>query len=160
MSFGTVASMPSALGARLLAEHHPSPEVVQMHLTRTQVRYTGALAASAMAVIYFLIGLGVLDIGGTKSGETVDLAVFGFSAGLAFLVLALLLALTDRRWLWILATIFQLWVYLIYVSVSGSREPSFELWGITLRIIQVPLLGALVYLSWKAPAPRTRAVTR
>jgi hypothetical protein len=131
-----------------------------MHLDRRQVRHVGAFASSAMAVIYFLIGLGVLDIGGSSSGEMVDLAAFGFSAGLAFLVIALLLAATDRRWLWVLAAIFQAWVYVIYFSVSGTREPPFEVWGITLRIIQLVLFSVLVYLSWKAPQPTTRTAVR
>jgi hypothetical protein len=104
-----------------------------------------------MAVIYLLIGLQVLRIGGGTSGETVDLAMFGFSAGLAFLVLAVLLASTDRRWLWIVATIAQIWVYWVYFSVSGGREPPFEMWGITLRILQLPLLAALIYLAWNRP---------
>jgi hypothetical protein len=127
-----------------------------MHLERLQVRYVGALASAAMAVIYFLIGLHVLDVGGSTTGESVDLAVFGFSAGSAFLVLSVLLMLTDRRWVWILAAIFQVWVSVIYFSVSGTRVPAFELWGITLRVIQLPLFVVLVYLSWKAPqrAPR------
>jgi hypothetical protein len=122
-----------------------------MRLTRGQVRQLGALASAAMAGIYLLIGLGVLDIGGSTSGETVDLALFGFSAGTAFLLLAVSLLSTDRRWVWVLAAILQLWVYLIYFSVSGTREPPFEMWGITLRLIQLPLLVVLVYLSWKAP---------
>jgi hypothetical protein len=104
-----------------------------------------------MAVIYLLIGLGILDIGASTSGEAVDLALFGFSAAIAYAVLALLLTFTDRRWLWILAALVMLWVYVIYVSTSGVREPSFEVWGIALRIIQVPLLASLVYLSWNSP---------
>jgi hypothetical protein len=129
-----------------------------MDLERRHVRYLGALAASAMAAIYFLIGLRVLDIGSSTSGEMVDIAMFGFSAGLAFLFLAVLLAFTDRRWIWILAAIAQVWVYLIYFSVSGGREPPFEVWGIALRIIQLPLLVVLGYLSWKGPQAVQRAM--
>jgi hypothetical protein len=131
-----------------------------MHLDRRQVRHLAALASLAMAVVYFLIGLGALDIGGSSSGESVDLTVFGFAAGLAFLLLAALLAFTDRRWLWILAAIFQLWVYAVYFGVSGSREPPFETWGVTLRIIQLPLVAALVYLAWKSPTSTTHQVGR
>jgi peptidoglycan/LPS O-acetylase OafA/YrhL len=131
-----------------------------MHLTRGQVRHLGALASAAMAAIYFLIGLRVLDIGGSTSGETVDLALFGFSAGTAFLLLAVSLLSTDRRWMWVLAAMLQLWVYVIYLSVSGTREPPFEMWGITLRIIQLPLLVVLVYLSWKAPPPHPAGAAR
>jgi len=129
-----------------------------MRLERRQVRYLGALASSAMAAIYFLIGLRVLDIGASTSGETVDIALFGFAAGLAFLFLAVLLASTDRRWIWILAAIAQVWVYLIYFSVSGGREPPFEVWGVVLRLIQLPLLVVLGYLSWKAPPSVRRAM--
>jgi len=107
-----------------------------------------------MAVIYYLIGLGVLGIGGSTSGASVDLAMFGFSAGTAFLLQALLLLWTDRRWVWVLSAIFQVWVALVYVMVSGTREPPFEMWGIALRILQVPLLAVVVYLAWKAPTKR------
>jgi 4-amino-4-deoxy-L-arabinose transferase-like glycosyltransferase len=127
-----------------------------MHIERRTVRLTAATASAAMALIYFLIGLGVLSIGGSSSGETVDLAMFGYSAGLAFLILAALLFLTDRRWLWVLAALFQIWVYVIYFAVAPGREPPFELWGITLRVIQLVLLAGLLYLSWKAPARRSK----
>ena len=121
-----------------------------MQISRTTVRYVGAAAAALMAVIYFLIGLGVLDIGGTTDGKT-DVFGFGVSAGAAFLLWAVLLALVDRRWLWVVAVAFQVLVYVIYIGASGVRVPQFELWGITLRIIQLPLLVALVYLSLRAP---------
>lgn len=120
-----------------------------MHLTRVRVRYGAAAAAASMALIYFLIGLGVLSIGGSQSGEMVDLTVFGGGAGMAFLVTAALLAFTDRRWIWALLLAFQVFVYVIYVMTSASREPPFELWGITLRILQLPVLAALVYLTVK-----------
>ena len=126
-----------------------------MHLTRVQVRRIAAAASAAMACIYFLIGLGVLSIGGSTSGEMVDLGVFGGGAGIAFLVLAALLASTDRRWIWALALVFQLFVYLVYIGASGGRQPAFEIWGITLRILQLPVLLALIYLC---ATPRTRAV--
>jgi hypothetical protein len=104
-----------------------------------------------MAGIYFLIGLGVLGIGGSTTGEEVDLTVFGFSAGAAFLILAGLLALTDRRVLWILAAIFNVFVYIVYFAVAPGRAPNFELWGITLRIVQLVVLSGLIYLSWNEP---------
>ena len=131
-----------------------------MHLTRTQVRYGAALAAGAMAAIYYLIGLGVLDIGGSKSGEMVDLGVFGGGAGTAFLATALLLAFTDRRWLWLLALVFQAFVYVIYFAVSASREPAFEAWGITLRLIQVPLVLGLGYLALTPTERRASTAVR
>jgi hypothetical protein len=100
-----------------------------------------------MAAIYYLIGLGVLNIGGSTTGEMVDLRVFGGGAGTAFLVLATLLFATDRRWIWAIALLFQVFVYLIYVSTSSSREPAFETWGISLRLLQLPVLIGLIYLT-------------
>ena len=131
-----------------------------MHIERRTVRLTAATASAAMALIYFLIGLGMLSIGGSSSGETVDLTMFGFSAGTAFLILAALLVLTDRRWLWVLAALVQVWVYVIYFAVAPGREPPFELWGITLRAIQLVLFAGLVYLSWNAPGRQAKEVTQ
>jgi hypothetical protein len=124
-----------------------------MELSRPHVRYIGAAAAAAMAGIYFLIGLSVLDIGGTTSGAGTDQLGFGFSAGAVFLATALLLLLSDRRWVWVVAAAFQVLVYIIYVGASGVREPHFEVWGITLRIVQIPLLIALAYLALKGQGP-------
>jgi hypothetical protein len=124
---------------------------------RRRVRYVAAAAAAAMAAIYYLIGLGVLYIGRSTSDGMAGLGFFGGGAGTAFLVLAALLAFTDRRWIWVLATLAQVWVYVTYVVASGIRDPAFEMWGITLRILQLPVLIALIYLSIK---PTQRAIPR
>jgi hypothetical protein len=127
-----------------------------MDLTRRRVRYIAGSAAAAMAAIYYLIGLGVLNIGGSTTGEMVDLGVFGGGAGTAFLILAALLFTTDRRWIWAIALVFQVFVYLIYVTASGGRDPAFEMWGITLRLLQLPVLIGLIYLSIR-PTHRSSA---
>lgn len=131
-----------------------------MHIARRTVRLTAAIASAAMALIYFLIGLGVLSIGTSTSGEMVDLTLFGFSAGTAFLILAGLLAFTDRRWIWLIAAIFQAFVYLVYFGVAAGREPPFEVWGITLRVIQVVVFGGLIYLTLNAPEHEMKEVTQ
>jgi hypothetical protein len=127
-----------------------------MGLSRQGVRYLGAAAAALMAAIYFLIGIGVLDVGGTTSGETPDQLGFGLSAGSAFLLTAALLLLTDRRWVWVIATVFQVLVLVIYIGASAIRVPPFEVWGITLRVIQLPLLLAVGWLA--LDSNRRRAV--
>jgi hypothetical protein len=127
-----------------------------MQYTRERVRLIGAIAAAVMAAIYLLIGLGVLNVGRSTSAGNADpnaMLVFGVSAGAAFALGAVLLLLTDWRPLWILGLAFQVLVYAAYVSVSAQRDPPFEVWGITLRVIQVPLLFALAYLSWARPVP-------
>ncbi len=128
-----------------------------MRTARRAIRLAGAAVASVMALIYFGIGLGVLDLGGSGSDRTFLLA-FGAMAGGAFLLGAILLVRSDRRWVWILGVVFQVFVYWAYIDVSKQRTPPFEVWGVTLRIIQVPLLGALVYLAARAPqhAPARR----
>jgi hypothetical protein len=121
-----------------------------MRIHRRTVRYVAATVSAAMALIYFLIGLGVANVGGGPSDRTF-LWIFGGAAGGAFLLGAVLLALFDRRWLWILGALFQVFVYWAYFDVARTRDPAFETWGISLRIIQVPLLLALTYLALRPP---------
>jgi len=129
-----------------------------VHLTRSQIRFIGMLVAAVMATIYYLIGLGVLTVGTSATGDMDrnGMFVFGFMAGSAFLLGAILLGLFDRRWLWVTGLVFQLFVYAMYMAVAPNRNPQFEVWGITLRIIQLPLLLALAYLAWKPAARETR----
>jgi hypothetical protein len=131
-----------------------------MYMSRHAVRLVGAALAATMATIYFLIGLGVLDIGTATTGDS-DPFGFGMSAGSLFLIGAALLVLFDKRWLWALAIVFQVLVYAIYVGASAIRVPPFEVWGITLRVIQAPLLLALIYLAVKPTdaAPARQAQT-
>lgn len=123
-----------------------------MHVTRRGVRYAGAAMAGTMALIYAGIGLGVLDVGATDADREF-LWVFGALAGSAFLFGAFLLLRFDRRWLWILGLVFQLFVFWAYIDVAKTRTPPFETWGILLRVIQVPLLAALVYLAVRPTEP-------
>ena len=128
-----------------------------MHLNRATVRHAAALVAGAMAVIYFLIGAGVLQVV-TPNEDPGFLLVFGASAGSAFLVGALLLMRFDRRWLWMLGAALQVFVFWGYFSVAPDRTPAFEPWGITLRIVQVPLLIALLYLAVRPAQQRASEV--
>ena len=123
---------------------------------RRKVRYLAAIAAGAMATIYFLIGLGVLEaVDPASAADTgTDMFVFGLSAGAMFLLGAVLLLALDRRFLWAGGAVLQVLVFAMYLVVSQQRTPAFEVWGITLRIIQVPLFAALVYLSVHREARR------
>lgn len=123
-----------------------------MHASRRTVRYIAAALAATMATIYLLIGVGVLDVGGSASDRE-SLWVFGALAGGAFLLGAVLLLTVDRRWIWILGAVFQVFVYWAYIDVSSIRTPPYEVWGVTLRIIQLPLLVALTYLAIRPPEP-------
>ena len=125
-------------------------------MNRRTIRFAAAVFAGAMAAIYFLIGLGVLTV---VEGQSTDASLLGFGAmaGSAFLLGAVLLLATDRRWLWILGALLQIFVVVGYVTVAADRTPAFEVWGITLRIIQVPLFGALVYLALRPTDGRKEA---
>lgn len=122
-------------------------------MQRRAIRYGAAVVSATIAAIYFLIGLGLLTVI-TPAADDPSMAVFGLSAGSAFLLGALLLVAFDRRVLWLLGAALQLLVLWGYLAVAPDRTPAFEVWGITLRIIQLPLFAALVYLSLRAPEPR------
>lgn len=121
---------------------------------RLTVRYLAAAASLVTAAIYLLIGFGVLEVvDETAAAEGTSLFEFGLMAGGAYVLGAMLLALFDRRWLWVLGAILQVGVIVMYVVVSQQRTPPFELWGVTIKVLQFVLLGALVYLSVRQPSP-------
>lgn len=130
-----------------------------MNLSRTTIRHVGAAVAALMATIYFLIGAGVLQVV-TPNDDPGFLLVFGASAGGAFLLGALLLVRFDRRWLWVLGAAFQAFVFWGCFTVAPDRTPAFEPWGITLRIVQVPLLIALLYLAIRPSEQRAAEIRR
>ncbi len=39
----------------------------------------------------------------------------------------------------------------MYVVVSTNRTPPFEAWGLSIKVLQLVLLGALLYLSVRPP---------
>lgn len=107
------------------------------------LRGVAAALAAGCAVVYFLIGLGVIYDG---HDNELGLLVFGFSAGLAFTLGVLLLVATERRAVWFLGALFQVFVIVAYVQVSSRRDPPFEIWGISLKIAQAAILAALLGL--------------
>jgi len=115
-------------------------------MQRRTIRSVAAGLAATMAVIYFLIGLGVLTVVDGQTGDP-SMLTFGASAGAMFALGAILLAELDRRWLWIAGAVLQVLVFAAYIGVAADRSPAFETWGIVLRIIQVPLFAALVWLA-------------
>ncbi len=60
------------------------------------------------------------------------------------------------RSLWIAGAVFQVFVYFAYFNVAPQRDPPFEVWGITLRIIQIPLLLAVAWLALRPQEAATR----
>jgi hypothetical protein len=116
------------------------------------MRYLGAAAAWASAILYYLIGFGVLDIGEAKDGAATDLLGFGLVTGTSFLVAGALVLLVHRRWLIALIGLLDLAVIIGYFAVSGVREPPYEVWGLTIKGLQVVLLLVIGFLTLKADA--------
>lgn len=114
---------------------------------RWRVRLAGAALAFGNAVVYALIGVGVARVVEDPGGAGVSLAVFGAMAGAAFLLGAVLLVALDNRVAWLLGAAFQLFAILAYVDVAAQRTPSYEPWGIALKVSQAALLVLLAYLA-------------
>lgn len=118
---------------------------------RRTIRYLAALLAAGAAVVYVLIGFEVIKVVETKSADMPSLLPFGLLSGGAFLLGAILLVLFDRRILWIAGGLFQVLAIVMYVAVAPQRDPSYEPWGIGLKVVEVVLLAALVYLATRQP---------
>ena len=122
---------------------------------RTTVRRVAAALAAATAVLYFGIGVGLLQVADEASAEAAGgLFQFGLLSGSAFVLGALLLVLFDHRGLWLLGCLLQVGVLVMYVAVSPQRNPPFEAWGILIKVLQALILVALVYLVLHVPPRR------
>lgn len=127
---------------------------------RREVRYLAAAASAATALLYFGIGVGALKIVDKATAETQDLFTFGAAAGAAFVLGAILLLALDHRGVWLLGAILQVGVIVMYVAVSPQRTPPFEQWGILIKVLQVVILVALVYLVVRQPVRRSARLRR
>jgi hypothetical protein len=114
---------------------------------RRIIRHVAAAISGLTALLYLLIGLEVLQVVEATTEEAPGMLEFGVMAGTAFLFGAVLLVATDRRILWALGALFQIGVIVMYVVVGPQRSPSFEVWGLTIKALQLVLLAALVYLA-------------
>lgn len=116
----------------------------------------GAAALSAVvAVLYALIATHVVQvIDGPAAQVARDQLAFATPAVVAYLVGAALLLRYDRRTLWLVGAILQGLVIAMYFNVAPKREPAFEVWGISIRVVQTLLLAILGYLAvtWRAPS--------
>jgi peptidoglycan/LPS O-acetylase OafA/YrhL len=119
-------------------------------------RIATAVLAAAVALVYALIGFEVLYIGETKPGDP-SLLWFGVPAALAFGFGAVVMVASDRKLLWALGALFQVFVIWAYFDVAPQRTPPFEVWGILLRFAQAAILVALAYLLVRHPARWRRA---
>ena len=121
--------------------------------TRSAIRHTAAVIAGVVALVYVLIGLQVVSVINVPG----DQPPFALPAALAFGLLAVLLALTDHRAVWIVAAAIVAVVIAMYFGVAPRRVPQFEGWGILLRVLQVPLVALLAWLGFTSRDRHVRA---
>jgi hypothetical protein len=126
-------------------------------MSRHTARSIAAGAAGVSALLYYLIGFGILDIGESTSGTT-DLLGFGLSAGTTFAVAGLLVWFVRRRWLAGAIALLDLGVIIGYFVMAGIRVPPFEVWGMSIKAAQVVLLLAAGYLLFRG-GEATRTVS-
>ncbi len=134
-------SRPSTVGSNPFTEP----------ISRRSFRNFAAAVSAVTALLYALIGVGMLTVVQPGTSDEGDMLAFGLPAAGAFLVGALLLVLFDNRPLWLLGAILQVIVLVGYVAMAGIRTPQFEVWGILIKATQLVLLCALAFLVLRAP---------
>lgn len=120
------------------------------------LRFVTAGLAALSALVYLLIGLQVLPALEIGPGDPSPLW-FGVGAALAFLFGAVVMLVSERLILWVLGALVQVFAIAAYLGVAEERTPSFEFWGIALRVVQASILIALVVLISRYPQPPRRA---
>ncbi len=111
-------------------------------MKRSTVRRIAALLGAVTAVLYFIIATPAVKV---IDGDDEPNVVF-LIAGLLFLVGVAVVLRVDRRLYLLLFTAFDAFVVWAYFQIAPERTPSFEVWGLTLRIPQVLLLAVLLFL--------------
>lgn len=121
-------------------------------VNRRRVRRIVAGIHLVMAAIYALIGTNTISVvvadPSQADGETMQ--TFGLAAAAFFLVLAGVSFMTTHRAAWWMMAAINTFVAYVYFSLSADRVPDFEAWGVTLRILQIPVIVGCVYLALKA----------
>ncbi len=115
----------------------------------TLFRNVVLVLTAACVVVYAAIGAGLIY---GQSMRTTDdgpqLWVFGFSAAAMFALGLALMLLRPGRLVWALGALWMVGVIVMYINVAPTRDPHYEIWGISLKIDQaitlVALLGLLV----------------
>ena len=113
------------------------------------IRYAAAVLSGVTAVIYFLIGLRAIIVLDANADQT-----WALFAAAAYALGTVLLLAVDRRWVWILGVILQIFVISTYFNLASQRTPAFEVWGILLRVVQLMILITLAYLGVRASRPQ------
>jgi hypothetical protein len=112
--------------------------------THSRLRVAAACLAGAIAALYVLTGTGLVAVtAGQEPGVVPPLLV---GAGV-FAVLAVLTLVRSGRPTLLAGAALQPPFILLYLVIAAERTPAFEAWGITIKTLQVLLLGVLLWLA-------------
>jgi len=114
--------------------------------SRQTLRYIAAALCAVTALLYALIGFRVLTVLDGGADQT-----WGLAPAAAYALGAVLLIAYDRRLLWIVGAILQVFVIYTYFNLAAQRAPAFEVWGLVIRVIQALILVTLIYLEVRLP---------
>ena len=110
---------------------------------RHPIRIVAAIASAATTLMYLLIAFHVVSVVQPYADQT-----WAFAPAAAYALGTPLLVALDRRLLWVLGALLQVFVIAMYFNVAPRRTPAFELWGILIRV-------ALAYLVVRKPFSQT-----
>jgi hypothetical protein len=96
-----------------------------------------------IALVYLMIGTKLV----TVIDPPDDQPAFGLAAAGFFVGFAVVLWLVRRPFVWVAGIVIQLFIVYVYLDLASERVPSFEGWGIALRVLQVPLIAILAFLA-------------
>lgn len=122
---------------------------------RRMIRYAAAGLAAVTAVLYLLIGLHLITVLDGNADQT-----WGLAPAAAYALGAALLVGYDRRLVWILGALLQVFVIYTYFNLAAQRSPAYEVWGIAIRVVQFSLLAVLAYLATRPGSERTATISR
>jgi hypothetical protein len=111
--------------------------------TLDRIRYLAAGGAVLVAVLYLLIAIDVVTV--VDEQAAADATPLYVAAAL-FALLAVGVASMRSRAMYAAGAALQLLVIVGYLVIAADRIPSFEAWGIAIKIIQVGLLTTFIYL--------------
>jgi hypothetical protein len=103
-------------------------------------------ACGLVAVLYALTGSGLVAV--TEDQEPGAIPPLLVGAGL-FAVLGLLVARGAGRAVMVAGALLQVPVVLMYLAIAAERTPPYEPWGISIKVLQLFLLGAFGWLAWR-----------
>jgi hypothetical protein len=134
-------------GGRVRAHHITrrtarSTPVNALPAARRRMQRIAAAGCALVAVGYLLTGTGLIAVTADQPpGAILPLLI----AAALFGALALGSLRGARRGLWIAGAALQMLVIAGYVAVAAERTPPYEVWGVTLKVLQVALL---VVFGW------------